>query len=48
MRRAPVNQTRACNDHADACKQARLVVSIGVNERNGATLYNMELFFDAD
>ena len=32
-RRAPVNQRRECNDHADACKQARVVVvSIDVNE----------------
>lgn len=25
---------------ADACRQAKLVVSIGVNERDGGTLYN--------
>jgi len=29
----------------DACKQ---VVSIGVNERHGETLYNTQLLFDAD
>lgn len=33
---------------ADACKQARMVVSIGVNERDGGTLYNTQLLFDAD
>ena len=32
----------------DACRQAGLVVSIGVNERDGGTLYNTQLLFDAD
>lgn len=32
----------------DACKQAGMVVSIGVNERDGATIYNAQLLFDAD
>jgi aliphatic nitrilase len=32
----------------DACKQAGVVVSIGVNERDGETLYNTQLLFDAD
>jgi nitrilase len=32
----------------DACKQARVVVSIGVNERDGETIYNTQLLFDAD
>ena len=32
----------------DACKQAGLVASIGVNERDGGTLYNTQLLFDAD
>jgi aliphatic nitrilase len=32
----------------EACKQARMVVSIGVNERDGGTLYNTQLLFDAD
>src|SRR5499426_3910734 len=27
----------------DACKQAGMVVSIGVNERDGGTLYNAQL-----
>ena len=31
-----------------AAKQAALVVSIGVNERAGGTLYNTQLLFDAD
>jgi aliphatic nitrilase len=31
-----------------ACKQAGVVVSIGVNERDGGTLYNTQLLFDAD
>src|SRR5580698_4974054 len=33
---------------ADACKQAGVVVSIGVNERDGGTVYNTQLLFDAD
>jgi nitrilase len=32
----------------DACRQAGMVVSIGVNERDGGTLYNAQLLFDAD
>ncbi len=31
-----------------ACKQAHIVVSIGINERDGGTLYNAQLLFDAD
>ena len=33
---------------ADAARAAGVVVSIGVNERNGGTLYNTQLLFDAD
>jgi aliphatic nitrilase len=32
----------------EACEQAGMVVSIGVNERDGGTLYNAQLLFDAD
>jgi aliphatic nitrilase len=32
----------------DACKQAGLVASIGANERDGSTIYNSQLLFDAD
>src|SRR6187397_1147368 len=32
----------------DACKDAAVVVSIGVNERDGGSLYNTQLLFDAD
>src|SRR6266850_6814721 len=32
----------------EACKQAGMVVSIGVNERDGGTLYDTQLLFDAD
>lgn len=31
-----------------AAKEANMVVSIGVNERDGSTLYNTQLLFDAD
>jgi aliphatic nitrilase len=32
----------------EACKESGVVVSIGVNERDGGTLYNTQLLFDAD
>jgi aliphatic nitrilase len=32
----------------EVCRQAGMVVSIGVNERDGGTLYNAQLLFDAD
>jgi nitrilase len=32
----------------EACRRAGVVVSIGVNERDGGTLYNAQLLFDAD
>src|SRR6202008_2933248 len=32
----------------EAARQAKMVVSIGVNERDGGTLYNTQLLFDAD
>lgn len=31
-----------------ACKEACVVASVGVNERDGGTLYNTQLLFDAD
>jgi nitrilase len=33
---------------SDACREAGVVVSIGVNERDGGTLYNTQLLFDAN
>jgi nitrilase len=41
----PSDATRAIGD---ACRQAGLVASIGVNERDGGTLFNTQLLFDAD
>ena len=32
----------------EAARQAGMVVSIGINERDGGTLYNTQLLFDAD
>src|SRR5262245_9173322 len=32
----------------EACKQAGMVVSIGINERDGGTVYDTQLLFDAD
>jgi nitrilase len=33
---------------SEACKEAGVVVSLGVNERDGGTLYNTQLLFDGD
>ena len=38
----------ATNAISEACRNAGVVVSIGVNERDGGTLYNTQLIFDAD
>src|SRR5829696_336298 len=38
----------ATNAIGEACKHAGVVVSVGVNERDGGTLYNTQLLFDAD
>nr|AAR97495.1 nitrilase [uncultured organism] len=32
----------------EACRQEEMVVSIGVNERDGGTIYNAQLLFDSD
>jgi nitrilase len=32
----------------EAAKEARMVISLGVNEREGGTIYNTQLLFDAD
>jgi aliphatic nitrilase len=41
----PSSTTQAIGD---AARQAGMVVSIGVNERDGGTIYNTQLLFDAD
>lgn len=41
----PSTETNAI---AEAAKSAGMVVSIGVNERDGGTIYNTQLLFDAD
>jgi aliphatic nitrilase len=41
----PSATTRAIGE---ACTRARVVASIGVNERDGNTIYNGQLLFDAD
>ena len=38
----------ATNAISDACKEASVVASVGINERDGGTLYNTQLLFDAD
>lgn len=41
----PSAETRAIGQ---AAKEANMVISIGVNERDGDTIYNTQLLFDAD
>jgi nitrilase len=41
----PSDETRAIGE---AAKAANMVISIGVNERDGGTIYNTQLLFDAD
>lgn len=41
----PSAETQAIGE---AAREANLVVSIGVNERDGGTIYNTQLLFDAD
>src|SRR5215216_2839038 len=41
----PSAETKAIGD---AAKDAHMVVSIGINERDGGTIYNTQLLFDAD
>ena len=48
MEQAVTVPSAATEAIGQACKQAGLVVSIGVTERNLGTLYNVQLLFDAD
>jgi len=41
----PSAETKAIGD---AAKEAHIVVSIGINERDGGTIYNTQLLFNAD
>jgi nitrilase len=41
----PSAETRAI---AEAAKEANMVVSLGINERDGGSIYNTQLLFDAD
>jgi len=41
----PSEETQAIGE---AAKEANMVVSIGINERDGGTIYNAQLLFDAD
>ena len=38
----------ATEEIGEACRQAGVVASIGVNERDGGTVYNAQLLFDSD
>jgi nitrilase len=48
MQQAVTVPSPATDAIGEAARQARMVVSIGVNERDGGTLYNTQLLFDAD
>jgi nitrilase len=45
---AVVVPSQATDIIGKACKDAGMVVSIGINERDGGTLYNTQLLFDAN
>ena len=48
IEQAVVVPSRATHAIGEACKQVGIVVAIGVNERDGGSLYNTQLLFDAD
>ena len=48
MEQAVTVPSAATQAIGDACREAKMVVSIGVNERDGGTIYNTQLLFDAD
>ncbi len=48
LEQAVVVPSPATDALSDAARQAGVVVSIGINERDGGTLYNTQLLFDAD
>ncbi|MFJ8361758.1 nitrilase-related carbon-nitrogen hydrolase [Streptomyces sp. NPDC093984] len=48
LEEAVVVPSAETNAIAEAARAAHMVVSIGVNERDGGTLYNTQLLFDAD
>jgi nitrilase len=48
MEQAVTVPSPATDAIGEAARQAGMVVSIGVNERDGGTLYNTQLLFDAD
>ncbi len=48
LERSVTVPSAATDGIGEACKEAGMVVSIGVNERDGGTIYNTQLLFDAD
>ena len=48
MEQAVTVPSAATQAIGEAARQAKMVVSIGVNERDGGTIYNTQLLFDAD
>jgi aliphatic nitrilase len=48
LEQAVVIPSAATQAIGDACRQAGLVASVGVNERDGGTIYNAQLLFDKD
>ncbi|MFF4960772.1 nitrilase-related carbon-nitrogen hydrolase [Streptomyces sp. NPDC001222] len=48
LKEAVAAPSAATDAVAEAAREAPMVVSIGVNERDGGTIYNTRLRFDAD
>jgi aliphatic nitrilase len=48
LENAVVVPSATTDELGKAAKAANMVVSIGVNERDGSTIYNTQLLFDAD
>lgn len=48
MHESVVVPSQATQQIAEAARKANMVVSVGVNERDGGTVYNAQLLFDAD
>ncbi|OJK06317.1 aliphatic nitrilase [Acinetobacter baumannii] len=48
LKESVVVPSEATHFIGQACREAQMVVSIGVNERAGGTIYNAQLLFDAD
>ncbi|GAA5002980.1 aliphatic nitrilase [Acinetobacter puyangensis] len=48
LKESVIVPSEATNQIGAACREANMVVSIGINERAGGTIYNAQLLFDID